>query len=136
MELQLFTIKDYDAGLRPTRLRDGRTLKQFTYFPGALFCFVGVDSNGNTHLWKGTGRKNGKVNKMRADLVKEVLKPFDEIIYIARTRSGNPYSGTDRKKLVESMTKADEFDLFRLDVNFKKVVVNSFEFLETIKKKP
>lgn len=133
MELELFTVKDYDKGLIPEQIRNGTRIKEFHYFPGADFCFAGVDVLGVTHLWRASGRKNGKVNNMPTDLVKIVWDPDISVFYLARTMAGNFYAGNDLQKVKDGMTKAPEFDVYRFEVNFKKQVVMEWEFMERIK---
>lgn len=133
MELVLFTVKDYDKGERPQFIRNGTRLKDFHYFPGAEFCFVGVDNLGVTHLWRSTGRKNGKVNNMPTDLVKQVIDQDVDIFYLARTTAGNFYAGNDLQKVKDGMTKAAEFNLYYFEINFKKGNLIEWKFLEKVK---
>jgi hypothetical protein len=132
MDLELFTVKDYDKGLRPTRLRGGARLTSFHYFPGADFCFAGVDNAGITHLWRNNGRKNGKVNNMHTDLVKEIVNPDFSVFYLAVLPSGGYYAGHDIEKLKQGITLASKFDLYRFEINFKKQELIEWEFMETV----
>jgi hypothetical protein len=133
MTVELFTTKDYNAGLRPQQTRDGKKITAFTYFAGADFCFVGVDSAGVTHMWRATGRKNGVVNNMGTDLVKLVADPNAEIFYLARTVSGNFYAGNEIGKLRDAIKLAPEFDLYQFEINFKKSEVTEWRFIERVK---
>jgi hypothetical protein len=133
MTLELFTVKDYDRGDRPERIRNGTRIKDFHYFAGATFCFVGVDVMGITHLWRANGRKNGKVNNMPTDLVREVMNPNTEIMFLARTSAGNFYAGNDLDKVKAGLTKATEFTVYRFEIDFKKETVIEWENLETVK---
>lgn len=133
MDIQLFTVKDYDKGLRPEQIRIGTRLTAFHYFPGAEFCFVGVDVLGVTHLWRASGRKNGKVNNMPTDLVKLVADPLSDVFFVARTAAGNYYAGNDLQKVKDGMTKAPEYEIYKFEVNFKKGNVIDLWFVEKVK---
>jgi hypothetical protein len=133
MELQLFTVKDYDKGERPQRLRNGNLITNFHYFPGADFCFVGLDNAGVTHLWRATGRKNGKVNNMPTDLVIEIKDPNVSVFYLACTITGNYYAGNDLDKLKAGIKLAASYALYRFEIDFKKQTLIEWQQIEKVK---
>jgi hypothetical protein len=118
MTAELFTEKHARKGLQPAGLRDGTKLKRFQYVDGFLYPFIGVDTNGVQHAWKGTGHKNGKKNNMYTDLVLSLNDPDKITIYLAVTSNGNGYANKDLDRL-KLTVKSGAFDIYDLLINLK-----------------
>lgn len=118
MKVELFTMKHQKKGLTPSGLRNGKKLKIFQCIEGAPYPFMGVDSAGVQHMWKESGRKNGKKNNMFSDLVFEVQDPNEIFLFIAVTPNGNGYANMNLDKLRAAM-KENAYDVYGLSINKK-----------------